>query len=263
DLHLVQLGDEKNANPRLELCASPFLNFVQAAAYGKDMPRDTLTRDQIIHTAVELLDTDGLEGLNMRALGKRLESAATAMYWHVKDKDNLVLLAADHVWSQLPLPDLNPADWRTTATTMATDLYQMLTRHPWLVQALAAHVLYGNGKSRHDNHSLALYEAAGFTPDQADQAAAAIFTYALGNAAGTAATASLTRKLNKNGTTAEKRLQDAMAEAQAIAMHYPHLRTRLETPAATDYAASPDKTFEFGLQALLNGLERQLPPQPR
>ncbi|WP_020575197.1 TetR/AcrR family transcriptional regulator [Actinopolymorpha alba] len=226
------------------------------------MPRDTLSRDQIVRAAVELLDAEGLEGLNMRALGKRLDSAATAVYWHVKNKDNLVLLAADHVWGELTLPELNPADWRAAAATMATDLYQMFTRHPWLVQAFAAHVLYGEGKSRHDDHSLAVYEAAGFTADQADQAAAAVFTYALGNAAGAAATASLNRKLNRYGAAAEQQLQDAMAEAKAIAVHYPRLRARLETPAAIEYAASPDDTFEFGLEALLDGLERQLAPQP-
>ncbi|MEU0375063.1 TetR/AcrR family transcriptional regulator C-terminal domain-containing protein [Streptomyces sp. NPDC006283] len=222
------------------------------------MPRDTLTRNQIVHTAVELLDAEGLEGLNMRALGKRLNSAATAVYWHVKNKDKLVLLATDQVWGELPLPDLDAVDWRTAATAMAADLYGMFTRHPWLVQVLAAHVVYGEGKARHDDHHLAAYEAAGFTGTQADQAVAAVFTYVLGNAAGAAATSSLTRKLNGDGTTAEQHFQDAMTKAQEIAMRYPRLRARLETAAATDYAASPDKTFEFGLQSLLDGLERRL-----
>src|ERR687886_1239608 len=110
--------------------------------YGGVMPRDTLTRDTIVRTAVELLDAEGLEGLNMRALGARLDSAATAVYWHVKSKDNLVLLAADLVWGELTLPDLDVVDWRTAATAMATDLHAMFSRHPWLVQAFAAHVLY-------------------------------------------------------------------------------------------------------------------------
>jgi AcrR family transcriptional regulator len=221
------------------------------------MPRDTLTRDQIVRTAVELLDAEGLDGLNMRALGKRLDSAATAMYWHVKSKDNLVLLATDQVWAELTLPDLDQVDWRTAATAMATDLHAMFTRHPWLVQAFATHLVYGHSKARYDDHSLAVHEAAGFTPTQADQAAAVIFTYVLGNAAGTAATASLTRKLNQDPTTAEEQFHDVMTKAQEIATHYPHLRTRLHTPAATDYAATPDNTFELGLQALLTGLEQQ------
>src|SRR5947209_15413288 len=59
------------------------------------MPRDTLTREQIVSAAIDLLDAEGLEGLNMRALGQRLGSAATSVYWHVGSKDNLIALAAD------------------------------------------------------------------------------------------------------------------------------------------------------------------------
>ncbi|XVQ06976.1 TetR/AcrR family transcriptional regulator [Spirillospora sp. CA-255316] len=143
------------------------------------MPRDTLTRDQIVRTAVELLDAQGLEGLNMRALGKRLDSAATTVYWHVKSKDNLVLLATDRVWGELTLPDLDAVGWRAAACAMASDLYGMFIRHPWLVQVLSAHVVFGEGKARHDDHQLAVYEAAGFTGAQAAQAAAAVFTYVL------------------------------------------------------------------------------------
>ncbi|MEV7239228.1 TetR/AcrR family transcriptional regulator C-terminal domain-containing protein [Streptomyces sp. NPDC051020] len=220
------------------------------------MARDTLTRDQIVRTAVELLDAEGLEGLTMRALGKRLDSAATAVYWHVKNKDNLVLLATNHVWGELSLPDLDAGDWRTTAATMATDLHAMLLRHPWLVQAFAAHILYGENKARHDDHSLALHEAAGFTPAQADRAAAALLTYVLGNAAGAAAAASLARKLDRGPTGAERQIQEAMDRAQEVAMRHPHLRVRLETPAA-EYNAAPDQSFEFGLEALLDGLQHQ------
>lgn len=225
------------------------------------MPRDSLTRDQIVRTAVELLDAEGLEGLNLRALGKRLDSAATAMYWHVKNKDNLVLLATDHVWGELTLPD-PAADWRTATTAMATDLHAMFTRHPWLVQALATHLVHGHGKARHDDHGLAVHESAGFTPDQADQAAAAVFTYVLGNAAGTAATATLTRRLDQD-SDAEARFQEVMDRAREVALDYPRLRARLETPAATDYAGSPDGTFEVGLQALLDGLEHRFGKTPR
>ncbi|MEU5882041.1 TetR/AcrR family transcriptional regulator C-terminal domain-containing protein [Spirillospora sp. NPDC047279] len=222
------------------------------------MPRDTLTRDQIVRTAVELLDEEGLEGLNMRALGKRLDSAATAVYWHVKSKDNLVLLATDLVWGELTLPDPDAVGWRAAATGMATDLYGMFTRHPWLVQVFAGHVVYGEGKARHDDHQLAVYEAAGFEGALADQAAAAVFTYVLGNAAGVAAGASLARRLDGD-ESAEQQVKDSMARAQEIAMGHPRLRERLETPAATDYAAGPEQGFEFGLQALLEGLERRLP----
>src|ERR1700730_1300057 len=106
------------------------------------MPRDTLTREQIVKAAIDLLDTEGLEGLNMRALGKRLGSAATAVYWHVGSKNNLITLAGDQVWNEIALPDLTAVDWRTAAKMMATDLLAMLTRHLWLVQVFGSHMVY-------------------------------------------------------------------------------------------------------------------------
>jgi AcrR family transcriptional regulator len=230
------------------------------------MPRDTLTREQIVNAAIDLLDTEGLDGLNMRSLGKRLGSAATAAYWHVGSKANLIVLAGDQVWNEIALPDLTAIDWRAAATSMATDLHAMLTRHPWLVQAFGSFLLFGPGKARHDDHNLAIYEAAGFTGTRADQAAAAVFTFVLGNALGPAAVASLTRKLSRDGGDAEELMRDGMAKASEIATQFPRLRARLET-AAAEYGAAPDKTFEFGLQAILDGLEAQLiarrPPADR
>ncbi len=225
--------------------------------YRADMPRDTLTREQIVSAAIELLDNEGLEGLNMRALGERLGSAATAVYWHVGSKANLIVLAGDQVWNEVALPDLNATDWRTAATQMATDLHAALILHPWLVQAFGSYVGFGPGKARHDDHTLAIYEAAGFTGAQADQAAATVFTFVLGNALGPAAAGSLTRKLSRDGGNAEARMRESMANARDVATQFPRLRARLGTPAA-DYAAAPENTFEFGLQAILDGLEAQL-----
>jgi hypothetical protein len=140
---------------------------------------------------------------------------------------------------------------------MAAGLHAMLTRHPWLVQAFGSQVLFGAGKARHDDHTLAIYEAAGFTGEQADQAAASVFTFVLGNALGPAAAASLTRKLSRDGGNAEELMLDSMAKASEIAAQFPRLRARLQT-AASGYSAAPDNTFEFGLQAILDGLQAQL-----
>jgi hypothetical protein len=52
-------------------------------------------------------------------------------------------------------------------------------------------------------------------------------------------------------------MRDSMAKASEIATQFPRLRARLQT-AAAEYGAAPDNTFEFGLQAILDGLEAQL-----
>ncbi|MEU7391948.1 TetR/AcrR family transcriptional regulator [Streptomyces tanashiensis] len=221
------------------------------------MARNTLTPDQIVRAAIELLDDEGLDGLSMRSLGARLGSAATAVYWHIKTKDELVRLTGDAVWSEVELPDIDAMGWRPAAAAMAGSMHAMLTRHPWLGQAFGSHLLYGPDKSRHDDHSLALYEKAGFAPADADRAAAAVFVYVLGSALGAAAQVSLTRRLGKSGDP-EKELADTMAAATEVAMNFPRLRERLDGSAAAQYTAAPDRTFEFGLAAILDGFEAQL-----
>ncbi|MGK4584398.1 TetR/AcrR family transcriptional regulator [Kitasatospora sp. HPMI-4] len=222
------------------------------------MPRDTLTADRIVRAAIELLDDEGLDGLNMRSLAKRLSSAATAVYWHIKTKDDLVRLAGDAIWHEVELPDLDACDWRTAATAHANGMYAMLTRHPWLGQAFGSHLLHGPGQARYNDLSLAIYEKAGFAAGDADRAAATVFTFVLGNALGPAAQVSLNRRLNKNGADAEQMMADAMTRATETAMQFPRLRERLGTTAATEYAAAPDNTFAFGLQSLLDGFEVRL-----
>jgi AcrR family transcriptional regulator len=225
------------------------------------MARNTLTREQIVQAAVDLLDTEGLEGLNMRALGQRLGSAATAVYWHVDSKYELVNLAADQAWHEIDLPDASTMNWRPAATQMATGVHAMLGRHPWLVQAFSSYVLYGPGKARHDDRNLAIYEAAGFRGALVERAAAIVFTFVLGNALGPAATASLTRKLAHDGENAEEVMRATMAKARDVATQFPHLRAQLGSSSATEYAAAPAKTFEFGLRAVLDGLEAQISAQ--
>lgn len=225
--------------------------------YHEGMRSDTLTREQIVQAAIDLLDTDGLEGLNMRALGKRLGSAATAIYWHLGGKDDLIAMAGDQVWNEIALPDLTTTDWRTAATSLATDLYATLTRHPWLVRAFGSFMVYGPGKARYDDHSIAVYEAAGFSSARADQAATTVLTFVLGNALGPVAAATSDRKLSRGGGHAEARMRESLAKAREIATRFPRLRVRLDS-AAAEYAASPENSFEFGLRAVLDGLEAQL-----
>ncbi|MCX5199566.1 TetR/AcrR family transcriptional regulator [Streptomyces sp. NBC_00249] len=222
------------------------------------MARDTLTQEHIVLTAIELLDEEGLEGLNMRSLGKRLNSAATAVYWHVKNKDNLVLLCGDHVWHEVALPDPAAVGWRAAATTLATGLHAMLGRHPWLVPAFGTYLFYGPGKARYDDLCLAVYEEAGFTGPEADRAAATVFTFVLGSALGSAATASLNRRLGRDGGDPDELIAQTMAKATEVAQRFPRLRARLEAPESLEYASGPERTFEFGLQMLLGGLEAEL-----
>ena len=69
----------------------------------------------------------------------------------------------------------------------------------------------------------------------------------------------MARRLRREGN--QDALGDAMAAARRVAAEFPRLAARLDTEAA-EYAASPADTFEFGLEALLDGVESQLGIRP-
>lgn len=227
------------------------------------MPRNTLTSDQIVRAAIELLDAEGLDGLNMRALGARLDSAATAVYWHVKSKDNLVRLAGDRVWGEIKLPDVDENHWRPAALALANSLHAMLTDHAWLGPAFGSYLFYGPGKARFDDRSLAVFEAAGFTADEADQAAGTVMLFVLASSLSTSMEISLTRRISRAGGDPAEQMRETIAKQSEIAMDYPHLRARLDSTAATDYTAAPDNSFNFGLESILDGFEARLKAKGR
>jgi AcrR family transcriptional regulator len=218
-----------------------------------------LTREQIVRAAIDLLDVEGVDGLSMRQLGSRLGSAATTIYWHVSSKDELIVLAADALWAEVDLPDLDTVDWRTAATTMATGLYEMITRHPWLVSAMSSHLLYGPGKARHDDHLLAVYEAAGFTGRDAAEATKVVFTFVLGTALGASAEVAWRARLRRGGNEEEK-VRETVARVTEIASQYPRLRAHSESwtdgDPTTDSIAGSE--LAFGLRTILDGLQAQL-----
>ncbi|NRQ37535.1 TetR family transcriptional regulator [Nonomuraea sp. NN258] len=222
------------------------------------MPRDSLTKEQIILAAVEVLDTDGVNGLNMRRLGAQLGSAATAMYYHVKSKDDLVVLAADHVFSEIELPDLGANGWREAAATLARGTHAMILRHFWLIPAMSTHLIYGLNKARYDEHCLAVYESAGFVGQDADQAAATVLMFVIGAAQGEAAESARRAQLRRTGADVERHLHETLAHIIEIAQQFPRLRARVEQPGETTDTPPTEATFEFGLRTLLDGLEGRL-----
>ncbi|GIH23585.1 TetR family transcriptional regulator [Acrocarpospora phusangensis] len=213
-----------------------------------------LTKEQIVQAAVEVLDTEGVNGLNLRRLGAHLGSAPSAMYHHVKNKDKLVVLAADHVFGEIVMPDTPRVGWREAAASLARGAYAMVVRHFWLIPAMSTHLIYGPNKARFDERSLTVYESAGFTEDGADQAAATVLMFVIGAAQGEAAQAAWRAHLRRSGADTDKELQDVTAEILEIAQAFPRLRARI-SPAI---AAPPGDPFEFGLHTLLAGLEWRL-----
>ncbi|MBP2326560.1 AcrR family transcriptional regulator [Kibdelosporangium banguiense] len=100
---------------------------------------DALSRERIVEAAVELLDADGEGGLTFRALTERLATGPGAIYWHVRNKDEMLGAATDAVVAAaLDIePAEPPASPQDEIRAVALGLFDAIDWHPWLATQLA------------------------------------------------------------------------------------------------------------------------------
>lgn len=97
-----------------------------------------LSRQQIIATAIELLDTGGEVALTVRALTERLTTGAGALYYQVGARDELL----DAVTEEVVTGALATASGEGATTPgdeirrVALALFDAITEHPWLATRL-------------------------------------------------------------------------------------------------------------------------------
>ena len=93
-------------------------------------PRRELSRTRIVDAAVALLDGEGTHALTMRRLAQSLGVTPTALYWHVDTKEDVLGLAVDHIFGDVPVPAASD-DWRRDVRTLVGGWRAAMLRHPW------------------------------------------------------------------------------------------------------------------------------------
>lgn len=64
-----------------------------------------ITKESIIQASLDILNRDGISNLSMRTLAKELNIKAASLYWHIKDKQDLYDLIAEHLNNEIKLPE--------------------------------------------------------------------------------------------------------------------------------------------------------------
>jgi AcrR family transcriptional regulator len=208
--------------------------------------RTPLSRERVLRAALVLADRDGIESLSMRKLGQELHVEAMSLYNHVANKGDLLDGLVDLVFAEIALP-ADRADWKTAMRQRAISARDALLRHPWAISLMQARSKPGPATLRHHDWVIGNLRAAGFTIDMAAHAFAVLDGYIYGFAL---------QQINLPYHTSQEGA--AVAEhllRQLLADEYPHLAEMLIEHALKpgyDYA----KEFEFGLDLILDGLQR-------
>lgn len=225
---------------------------------GRRREQPALSTEQIVTEALRLLDADGLEALSMRKLGTALGAVATAVYWHVANKEELVELVVDHVYAEIEIPEITDAgQWRAAAESSARSLRAMIVRHPWVAPTLADIGMnyLGPNLLRVSDQLLGVYLTAGFDVVEADHASKTLWGYVIGIASTEAATISKLRRSGLDQAAWRAAVWPAAVEAAAP---YPCLRALYAAHEDTDLADDTDANFRYGLARTLDGLEARL-----
>lgn len=213
-------------------------------------PREPLSTERVLRAALALADAAGTEVLTMRRLGQELGVEAMSLYKHVANKDAILDGIVDLVVGEIALP--HPRNgWKSAMRRRGISAHQVLMRHRWACPLIMSRINTGPAMMTYVDATLGTLRAAGFSVQLADHAWTAMDSHVYGH--------------TMQRLTSPIEPQDYGEAAREHAPKippgaYPHLTELAIHVAEGHYNGIVDVTF--GLELILDGLERLLDPQP-
>ncbi len=224
--------------------------------------RRTLSREQIIETAIDFVDKRGLTALTMRRLGKELRVEAMSLYRYVNGREDLLEGIVAHMVAELHLrPDdeqLQPTNgWQAYLVWLAHGVRALAREHPNVFPLIAtrhpaAPWLRPPLRSlRVVEDFLTMLISRGFSEARAVMAYRAFSSFLLGHLLLEATV------LGAQTAPADEPLDEGEsdvpnADQELDLDKFPHVQ-RLEAQLSEDHA---DAEFEQALEDLLDRLDR-------
>ncbi|MBY8871429.1 TetR/AcrR family transcriptional regulator C-terminal domain-containing protein [Micromonospora sp. PLK6-60] len=206
-----------------------------------------LTLERIVDAAVALLDQHGVEGLTMRSLAQQLDVTATALYWHVETKDDVLDLAVDRIFGDVPIPEVSD-DWAGDIRALTRGWRSAMLDHPWAPGLVGRPMLGPNVLARTEFLQAALVRG-GHSGRQLAVVTRVLANYVIG--------ASLTEATWRR--TADPQARAAAREhVTAHANAYPTLTA---SGHLDDARWDDDLLFEEGLDGILRAVARTGTPE--
>jgi AcrR family transcriptional regulator len=206
--------------------------------------RPALTRETVLRAAIALADRDGIESLTMRRLGDELGVKAMSLYNHVANKDDILDAVIDLVVGDIDVPPKG-TPWKAAMRGRAISAHQVLLAHPWSAALLMSRYNIGPGMTRYLDETFGRLLDGGFTVTGALDASNTLDSHLYGFTL---------QMLNLPFAPDEAPRVSAEVLPQISADAFPHV-TEVMTSVMT---SGRIESFEFGLDLILDGLERGL-----
>lgn len=204
-----------------------------------------LTAERIRDEALKLIDAEGLESFSTRRLGAALGCEAMAIYWYYPSKEALLDAVVEALMSRLPMEPSTNGDWIDALRKLAHGYRRLAHLHPHSFPLLAMRRFATESTWRFLEGLFELARRGGLE----DRTTARFFRLVSGYCSGVALNELAGLKEVERAKAAPG---EAVTQAAAAAEAFP----RLSAVAAWLEPAHYDDVFNFGLELLLEALER-------
>ncbi len=214
----------------------------RAAVAAQHVP---LSKERVLQAAIRLADTGGIESLTMRRLAQELGVEAMSLYYYVAGKDDILNGIINLVVSKIELPTAG-GDWKAAIRRSAISFHDALSRHSWAVGVMRK-AAFSPAQLRYMDALLRRLREAGFSPETTYHAYHALDSHILGSTLWEAGYVNIKGDLAALARTFLKGLP--VDQHPDFARHVEQHVTR---------SVRGKSTFEFGLDLILDSLERTL-----
>jgi TetR/AcrR family transcriptional regulator, tetracycline repressor protein len=190
-------------------------------------PWGTMSREQVVQAAMNVVASGGFEDMTIRSLAAQLGVAPMSLYRHVRDKNDLLTEVVDRMLARVWRPRIPARDWQVWVADAAERLRAFLVGQPAALHVfLLGPVVSPNNIARMDA-MIGVLREAGIDDEAARRAFAALHTYTIGFAA-----------------------------LQASRGRHKRLDATEEPLVEQLWAYTTQEQFAMGLRYLLEGIER-------
>ena len=217
-------------------------------------PRPSLSGEQVVASAIELADRDGIGGLSMRRLADQLGITAMSLYGYVPSKAELLDVMADRAYGEIVVRSNPGTPWRDRLAALAEQHWALLLAHPWLLQIAASRPLPGPNVTAFYDAELAAADGLGLTDIDMDLITSLLDDYVRGTARVAVEAAEAQARTGISDQQWWERYGPLLAEVLDPA-RYP-TAVRVGAAAGAEYGAAhdPARSFRFGLQRIIDGV---------
>lgn len=93
-------------------------------------PKREMSLSQIVDTAIDIADKEGLSAVSMNRIASTLGFTAMSLYRYISSKDDLLVLMQNAA-CDIPIPAEDSADWRENMRVYVKSTMQVFRDHPW------------------------------------------------------------------------------------------------------------------------------------